>query len=83
MKPIGKSSSEKGPGPMESIMKVMAGTINKKAEQGAAFLKKKTAHYSPSTWKILLAAFLLVGSAICIYIIISAIYGTGNHSFNF
>ncbi|MGJ1435643.1 hypothetical protein [Sphingobacterium siyangense] len=83
MKTFGKSSSEKRPGPLQSIRKVMAGTINKKAEQGAAYLKKKTAHYSPRTWKMLLAAFILVGSAICIYIIVTAIYGTVNQSFNF
>ena len=83
MKTIEKSVSEKGPGPMQSIRKVIAGNINKKAKYFAVYLKNKTAHYSPRTWKVLLVAFLLLGSAICIYIMFSAITGTGNHSFNF
>ncbi|MCS4165204.1 hypothetical protein [Sphingobacterium sp. BIGb0116] len=69
--------------PIPSIGLYISNRLNNTGNKWAGQLKKKTAHFNRRTWLFLLAAFIILGSAICLYIIITAITGTPNHFFHF
>lgn len=69
--------------PVPAIGLYISNRLNNAGNKWAVQLKKKTAHFNRRTWFFLLAAFIILGSAICIYIIITAITGKTNHFFHF
>jgi hypothetical protein len=69
--------------PIPAIRLYISNRLNNTGNKCAEQLKKKTAHFNRRTWFSLLAAFIILGSAICLYIIITAITGTTNHFFHF
>jgi|GEM_PF-3114690 hypothetical protein len=67
----------------QSFGMYISSVLHQTGKRWADGLEKSTKHYNRKTWIILLAAFLLLGTAICLYIILTAIQGTEKQSFHF